>query len=479
MPEIIKIGAAYIRVSDDRQDEYSPDSQLKLVREYAKKNNYYIPDEFVFYDDGISAKSSQKRTEFNKMIALAKDKAKPFEAIFVWKFSRFARNQEESIVYKSLLRKNGVAVISISEPVFDGVFGSLIERIIEWMDEYYLINLSTEVKRGMLEKATRGEAMCRGACGYDLVDKTYVPNDDAHIVRQVFNAFANGTPTRAIAQSLIAQGVKTSHGNPPDNRWVEYMLHNPVYIGKIRWSKDGRTVSKRDYDNPNTLVIDSTHEPIISIELWEKVQDILKDRKQKGVKYRRDSQPVEWMLKGLLRCSCCGSTLVRQSTKTPSAQCHKYARGQCATSHSIAIYKANQILIDTLIQHTRNLNFVISPALPQGDVVQIDTTKLLAAEERKLQRVKEAYENGADTLEEYKENKKRIEENIKSIKEQAEKQSPAPKINLKKYQRTVENVINFITDDHNSEQAKNTMLKSIIKDITYNKSNATLDIHFI
>ena len=479
MPEILRIGAAYIRVSDDRQDEYSPDSQLKLVREYAKKNNYYIPDEFVFYDDGISAKSSQKRTEFNKMIALAKDKTKPFEAIFVWKFSRFARNQEESIVYKSLLRKNGVAVISISEPVFDGVFGSLIERIIEWMDEYYLINLSTEVKRGMLEKATRGEAMCRGACGYDLVGKTYVPNDDAHIVRQVFNAFANGTPTRTIAQSLISQGVKTSHGNPPDNRWVEYMLHNPVYIGKIRWSKDGRTVSKRDYDNPNTLVIDSTHEPIIPMELWERVQEILKDRKEKSVKYRRDGQPVDWMLKGLLRCSCCGSTLVRQATKTPSAQCHKYARGQCATSHSIAIYKANRILIDTLKQHIYNLSFSITPVQPADNVVQLDIERLISAEKRKLKRVKEAYENGADTLEEYKENKKRIEAQIQSIKEQATKHRPAQKTDIKRYTRTVENVLNFITDDRNSEQAKNAMLKTIIKDITYNKSNATLDIHFI
>ena len=51
----MKFAAAYIRVSDDRQDEYSPDSQLKLVREYAKRNGYILPDEYVFYDDGISA----------------------------------------------------------------------------------------------------------------------------------------------------------------------------------------------------------------------------------------------------------------------------------------------------------------------------------------------------------------------------------------------------------------------------------------
>ena len=100
---MLKIASAYVRVSDDRQDEYSPDSQLKLIREYAKKNGYYVPDEFIFYDDGISAKSSIKRVEFNKMISIAKQTPPPFEKIFVWKFSRFARNQEESIVFKSLL----------------------------------------------------------------------------------------------------------------------------------------------------------------------------------------------------------------------------------------------------------------------------------------------------------------------------------------------------------------------------------------
>ena len=56
--ELLKIGAAYVRVSDERQDEYSPDSQLKKIREYAARDGYMIPDEYVFYDDGISGKSA-------------------------------------------------------------------------------------------------------------------------------------------------------------------------------------------------------------------------------------------------------------------------------------------------------------------------------------------------------------------------------------------------------------------------------------
>ena len=82
--ELLKIGSAYIRVSDERQDEYSPDSQLKKIREYASKEGYIIPDEYVFYDDGISGRNVKKRGDFNRMIAMAKEKSRPFETIFVW-----------------------------------------------------------------------------------------------------------------------------------------------------------------------------------------------------------------------------------------------------------------------------------------------------------------------------------------------------------------------------------------------------------
>ena len=132
----LKIAAAYIRVSTDDQEEYSPDSQLKLCRDFAKKNGYILPDEYIFQDDGISGSSARRRASFNHMIALAKEKDRPFDAILVWKFSRFARNREESVLYKGLLRKHGISVISISEPIVEGPFGTLIESGIEWFDEY-------------------------------------------------------------------------------------------------------------------------------------------------------------------------------------------------------------------------------------------------------------------------------------------------------------------------------------------------------
>jgi DNA invertase Pin-like site-specific DNA recombinase len=87
LDDLLKIGAAYIRVSDERPDEYSPDSQLKKIRKYAAREGYQIPDEYVFYDDGISGRSVKKRDDFNRMIAIAKEKTHPFDVHILWTFN--------------------------------------------------------------------------------------------------------------------------------------------------------------------------------------------------------------------------------------------------------------------------------------------------------------------------------------------------------------------------------------------------------
>ena len=297
---LYKIAAAYIRVSDERQDEYSPDSQLKKIRENAAKDGCTIPDEYVFYDDGISGKSVKRRNDFNRMIAIAKEKDHPFDRIYVWKFSRFARNQEQSIVYKNLLKKNGVSVKSVSETIPDDHFGTLIERIIEWMDEFYLINLSAEVSRGMNEKVSRGEPAIPAPFGYLNAEKTYVPDEEsgaADIIREIFQRYADGEKQREIAISIGQRGIRTKRGNMPENRWVEYILWNPAYIGKIRWTPDGsKVVSKRDYLNDNIEIIDGNWQPLISMELWNKVQEMLLKQKEAYAKYAKRQQPVNHML---------------------------------------------------------------------------------------------------------------------------------------------------------------------------------------
>ncbi len=475
----IKTGAAYIRVSDERQDEYSPESQLKLIREYAKKSGCIIPDEYIFYDDGISAKSVKKRVAFNRMIALAKSEDKPFDTIFVWKFSRFARNQEESIVYKSLLKKNGISVVSISEPIIDDVFGNLIERIIEWMDEYYLIRLSGEVKRGMAEKASRGEPMCHPALGYTLSGKQYIPNDESKYIVQIFESYINGMSKREIAHSLALQGVKTHRGNAPDSRLIDYILHNPVYIGKIRWSLNGKAASARDYDNPDIIIANGTHTPIIHNEIWQRAQLRLAEEKLKYSSYQRKNQDVKFMLKGLVRCSSCGATLVMQSTKCPSMQCHNYAKGSCTVSHSLSIAKANKAVLETLEKSVSSLHFNIEPSAKKQSAEKIDYNRLINREKTKLKRIKDSYLCGIDTIDEYKQCKAEILNSITELeteKKQQEKENRP--IDRAEFSKKVINIIDFIKSPDISEKAKNEALRTIIRKIIYVKPENRIDIVF-
>ncbi len=476
----MKYAAAYLRVSDERQDEYSLDSQLSHIRAYAKANDYIIPDEYVFYDDGISGRSVQKRTAFNNMIAFAKSKEHPFDAILVWKFSRFARNQEESIVYKSMLRRINVSVISISETIDDSPFAPLIERIIEFMDEYYSTRLSQEVLRGMTEKASRGEAMCKGAFGYNLEDKTYVPNQDADMVKFIFNSFLNGNGYRKIAMQLTAKGIKTSRGNNPDNRFVEYILQNPVYIGKIRWSPEGRkSTSRYKGDNTGLMIVDGKHQPIIDIETFEKVQQMISEQKKRYGKYQRKSQPVQFMLKGLVRCSCCNSTLVYVSLKNPAMQCHSYARGTCKVSHHLSVERANKIVIEAIETSLKTLNFNIIPKTQQRDLNVLDYDSLIKTEQEKIKRASAAFDAGIDTLQEYSIKKKTYQARINEYQnKKAELMSELGMDISKDFINKVTDVLEIIKSPDVSEALKNEALRSVIDHITYEKENQNLAIFY-
>ena len=485
--ELLKIGSAYIRVSDERQDEYSPDSQLKKIREYAAREGYIIPDEYVFYDDGISGKSTKKRDNFNRMIAIASEKTHPFDAVFVWKFSRFARNQEESIAFKNYLKKRGVTVVSVSEPIPEGEFGSLIERIIEWMDEFYLRNLSVEVTRGMTEKASRGEPTCPPPFGYFMREGKYYPDEEggtADIVREVFNRYANGERQREIAISLGERGIRTRFGNMPENRWIDYMLRNPAYIGRIRWSLEGtRAVSRRDFHNENIMEVDGHHEPLISLELWDRVQELLDAQKKAYPKYARRSQPIQYMLKGLVRCSSCGGTLAMASAtsgkaKVTTMQCCNYSRGSCHTSHSITTPRLEGAFKDGLREAIEAKEFIIAPSRPKNtDLQTVDYDKLIEVEKRKLIRAKKAYLAEIDTLEQYGKNKKEITERIEELETMRDKQV-ATEVDIDSFTEKVMGVLEFIEREDITEEAKNEALRTIIQTVVYDKANENLAIFF-
>lgn len=477
----MKTAAAYIRVSTEKQDEYSLDSQLKLIRQYASLHDMILPDEFVFVEDGVSGRTAAKRKSFQRMIAYAKDKSHPFDLILVWKFSRFARNQEESIFYKAALSRSGVDVISISETLEDSPFSSLIERIIEWMDEFYSIRLSGEVKRGMAEKLTRAEVLGPAPFGYDNAGKIFIPNKDAPIVERIFSDYLDGKGMRRIAEDLAAAGVRTKRGKLPENRWVKYILSNPVYIGKIRWSSGGKNNYTRSSPSGNELLIDGRFEPLVDKDMFAAVQEKL-IRTSMSLPYTRTDAPAEFMLKGLLRCSACGSSLV-YSPALKSVQCHKYAHGTCAASHSLSLKKANAAVVAELENCVQTGVFPLAPRTARASNISKDLARRIQAEEQKLRRVLEAYEAGVDTLEEYASKKKKLLDGIEELKalqfkEEAE-QAKFRELSVDEMRTRVLSALKVIKDEQASEAAKNSALRTVLSHIVYEKSNSRLALYFL
>lgn len=478
MSESPRLAAAYIRVSTDDQTELSPDTQIQKIREYAKSHGFIVPAEFIYHDDGISGRSVKKRRGFNSMIAAAKTDPKPFDAILVWKFSRFARNREDSIVYKSMLKKRGIDVISVSEDVGDDKMSILIESLIEAMDEYYSVNLSEEVIRGMTEKVRRGQAVSVPPIGYRIEKGQYLIDEEtAPIVRRIFDEFLRGNPARKIAMGLNADGYRTRRGNLFENRTVQYIIENPVYFGYIRWDIDGKG-SRGYYRDGREMVVKGHHEPIFDEKTHEKVKERLSEQAKANRKYARQTPTVHsWALRGLVRCSSCGGTLC-MSASGNSVQCYRYAHGKCSVSHNVSLQKLNeavlQALKDSLADAKLQIEVATTPTTAQNDFL-----KQIKREREKLTRIKDAYAAGVDTLEEYRAQKEKITATIAALeKKQLSESVPDIAKAQTDLRRKIKTAIQMLENPTASEDEKNALLRAFISRIVFSRPTSSVSVYF-
>lgn len=493
--ETLKSGALYIRVSTHgKQEELSPAAQKRLLLKYAKEHNIVVSKEYIYEEKGISGRKADRRPEFMRMISTAKSNPSPFDVILVWKFSRFARNQEESIVYKSLLRRKcNVEVISVSEPLVEGPFGSLIERIIEWMDEYYSIRLSGEVFRGMSEKAMKGGYQARPPLGYKIITKGEPPvivPEEAKIVEYIFDKYVNArSGIFDIARSLNTMGVKTSRGKAFERRSVEYILQNPTYCGKIRWN---RTTNATNEIKPKEewILTQGTHPAIISEELFNAVQERFQSEYRPSGS--RPSSTYRHWLSGIVKCPECGRTMIAKNItgKSNNKQycyftCYGYSKGKCLAKSSISSRKLEPVVLEGIKAATLNdnLSFSIKTPVPVEDKSELKILKgLLAKLENKEKRIKEAYMNEIDTLEEYKENKLLLAKERSDLEEKIKNSSTEPTNNTedmkKDMQERIRNVYDIITSDNFTDQQKSDAIRSIVEKIVYKKEEEMVEIYY-
>jgi site-specific DNA recombinase len=308
--------ALYARVSSEKQDvDLSISAQLKALREYADRNGHVVVHEFV--EEAESGRNTSKRPVFREMVSLAKSPLKSFEAVLIWKYSRFARNRADSIVYKTILRKHGVQVISITEPADNSPTGRLMEAIIEDLDEFYSDNLGEEVTRGMRESVSRGFYLSSKApYGYKKIrvkdggkERTKLEIDpyQSQIVVSIFNDILSGKGLIEIVRGLNQKGIVSPKGTDWNKTGLYAIVNNEIYTGTFVWGRH----SKRG--NPPVRA-ENCSPILISNSIFNAVHEKMEDRAPVKRHPRRTAS--RFLLSGLAVCGHCNKALIGQDAKS-------------------------------------------------------------------------------------------------------------------------------------------------------------------
>ena len=462
----MRIGVAYLRMSTDKQ-EFSIESQLRLIKEYAKKNGILIKEKYI--DEGISGRQAEKRPAFMQMIS--DSSLELFECVLIYDSSRFARNLEQSIVYKSELKRNGVELISITEPTLDDDSSLITDALLGAMNEMYSRKLSKNVKRGMEQKALRGEYLSCAPLGYDRIisGKPLEINDkEAEIVKLIFQKFLNGDSCYGIARDLNKMNIKTKRGNLADRRGVQLILTNVTYKGYLSWTLDGKTIYTK-----------ADHKAIIDEETFDLVQ--AKHNSNERVK-KHKGRPAEtrkhWMI-GLLKCHTCAKGYVYAKGyggRSARFRCGGFVNATCESPSSIKVEALEKIVLNELENILRDSSLVYSSNIIEPakiDTVSID--KEIHTLKKSLARAKEAYLEGIDTISEYGENKKILTKKLEELIKK--KEVNTVDFNPKMFNDSLEEMLEVLKNDFDIVE-KNKIAKTLIDRIVFDAKSKKISLYF-
>ena len=283
-------GVIYARYSSDNQREESIDGQVRECLAFAEKSGIAIVGQYI--DRAYSA-TNDKRPDFQRMI---EDSAKRlFDVVLVWKLDRFARDRFDSAIYKNTLKKNGVRLVSATEPITNSPEGILLEGMLETYNEYFSVELARKVKRGMNENALK----CRYNGGTLPVGYTTDGHQNiivdpvaAPAVLEAFERYADGKTIREIVEELDEKGVRTRRGGKININCMTRMLHNVRYTGVYKYM---------DYEIKGGIPA------IVPEELFERVQARMAKTKRAPAQHKAED---DYRLTTKLRCGKCGAFMV-------------------------------------------------------------------------------------------------------------------------------------------------------------------------
>lgn len=305
----------YARYSSHNQTECSIDGQLKECRQYAERNNYNIIGEYI---DRAKSGTKDDREQFLLMLEDAKKGL--FQGVLVYQLDRFARNRYDSAIHKKQLKDRGIRVLSARENITDDASGILLESLLEGIAEYYSVELSQKVKRGMKINAENcyynGGTVPLGFTlkefkittnGKPMIKKKYVIDEEtAPVVKKIFEMYANRESLASITRYLNELGYKTVNNQEFNKSSLGRILNNKKYIG---------IYSYRGIETPGAIP------RIIEDDLFERVQQELK---KNGMAPARVRAKTEYLLTTKLMCGCCKEYMTGYSGTSKIGKLHTY-----------------------------------------------------------------------------------------------------------------------------------------------------------
>lgn len=296
--------AIYVRYSSKNQKELSVEGQIRECKEYCKRNSFIVTKVYV---DRAQTGKNELREEFQLMMADAYNGR--FDAIVVYKLSRFFRNRTEAAIHRKELKTNGVDLYSVTEQIPTGRGGIYYEAILEAEAEAYSVGLAEDTMRGMYDAAHKCQVTGPLPLGYKALanKKISIEAAGAEIVRQIFDMYEKENSADDICAVLNNQGIKTKSGHKFRKTSIYSILRNEKYKGYYKYK--GELIDKHGCPT------------IIEPERFDRVQELLKLKKGNT----NEGQVAEYMLSGKIFCGICGKPMMPDTTtKQNGARYHYY-----------------------------------------------------------------------------------------------------------------------------------------------------------
>lgn len=302
--EVEEPGVLYGRYSSHNQKDISVEQQFE--KGYGLAGEYGIRIVDTYADRAVSGRTD-KRKDFQRMMA---DAAKgKFRYVIAWKSNRMGRNMLEALVNEAKLQELGVRVLYVEEDFDDTAAGRFAARSMMNVNQFYSENMAEDIKRGLYDNASN----CMVAnghlpYGYKRDDTLHYVIDEAKaaVIREIFVRVSCGEPLVDIYDSLNARGIKTSYGRPWGRSSFQKILSNERYRGIYIYGD-----VRKEGGIPR----------IISDELYFKVQEVLKTKKNPQGRHRVNG---DYLLTGKLFCGNCKSPMIGISGTGRTGKLHYY-----------------------------------------------------------------------------------------------------------------------------------------------------------